>query len=397
VSATRSPEERAARAALSVLVEPGTPAAGRVFRDMLASGPAAVLSAISIGSDALDPDRRMFRRAPDVDGAAVLARGMAVNARFCCPGDSEWPSAVNILEVTLDASPRSGPPPLGLWIKGRADLAADTDRSVAVVGSRAATEYGVRVATELGAELAAAGWTVVSGAAYGIDAAAHRGALATGRTTVAVLACGVDTAYPSGHGGLLQRIAATGTVVSELPPGSRPSRSRFLARNRLIAAMTRGTVVVEAAVRSGALNTAGWALDVGRDILAVPGPVTSAMSAGCHNLVRQGAAILVTDAREVIDIVGDFGQRCRRRSVRRGAPVGHPRTHHARGTRGLAGPQCRWRRPGLPGHRAFGFGLHGRARRALGGRASALRSGGLAAGPARRCLTARERTRTVER
>jgi DNA processing protein len=307
VSATRSPEERAARAALSVLVEPGTPAAGRVFRDMLASGPAAVLSAISIGSDALDPDRRMFRRAPDVDGAAVLARGMAVNARFCCPGDSEWPSAVNILEVTLDASPRSGPPPLGLWIKGRADLAADTDRSVAVVGSRAATEYGVRVATELGAELAAAGWTVVSGAAYGIDAAAHRGALATGRTTVAVLACGVDTAYPSGHGGLLQRIAATGTVVSELPPGSRPSRSRFLARNRLIAAMTRGTVVVEAAVRSGALNTAGWALDVGRDILAVPGPVTSAMSAGCHNLVRQGAAILVTDAREVIDIVGDFG------------------------------------------------------------------------------------------
>jgi DNA processing protein len=307
VSATSSLDERTARAALSVLVEPGTPAAERVGREILASGPTAALSAIRSGSDALDPDRRMFRRAPDVDGTAVLARGVAVDARFCCPGDSEWPSAVNILEVTLDSSPRSGPPPLGLWIRGGADLAADTDRSVAVVGARAATEYGVRVATELGAELAAAGWTVVSGAAYGIDAAAHRGALAAGGTTVAVLACGVDTTYPSGHGGLLQRIAATGIVVSELPPGSRPSRSRFLARNRLIAAMTRGTVVVEAAVRSGALNTAGWALDVGRDILAVPGPVTSALSVGCHELVRKGAAALVTDAHEVIDIVGDLG------------------------------------------------------------------------------------------
>jgi DNA processing protein len=307
VSATVSRQERVARAALSVLVEPGTPAAVRVHREVLAQGPVAALSAISTGSDALDPDRRMFRRAPDVDGAAVLARGVAVHARFCCPSDSEWPSAVNVLEVTLDSGPRNGPPPLGLWLKGDADLAADTDRAVAVVGSRAATEYGVRVATELGAELSAVGWTVVSGAAYGIDAAAHRGALGTGGTTVAVLACGVDTTYPGGHGELLQRIAATGLVVSELPPGSRPSRSRFLARNRLIAAMTRGTVVVEAAVRSGALNTAGWALDVGRDILAVPGPVTSAMSAGCHDLVRKGAATLVTDAREVIDIVGDLG------------------------------------------------------------------------------------------
>ena len=307
MTATCSRDERATRAALSVLVEPGTPAAARVYREVLASGPAAAMRAVSTGSDALDPDRRMFRRASDVDGAALLARGVAVDARFCCPGDAEWPSVLDILEVTLDSSLRSGPPPLGLWIKGGADLAAYCDRSVAVVGSRAATEYGERVATELGAELSAAGWTVVSGAAYGIDAAAHRGALAAGGTTVAVLACGVDTAYPSGHDQLLRRIAATGFVVSELPPGSRPSRSRFLARNRLIAAMTRGTVVVEAAVRSGALNTAGWALDVGRDILAVPGPVTSALSAGCHDLVRKGAATLVTDAREVIDIVGDFG------------------------------------------------------------------------------------------
>ena len=305
---TSSPDERAARAALSVLVEPGTPAAEQVAREVLAAGPAAALAAIRTGSGPLDPDRRMFRRAPDVDGAAVLERGVAVGARFCCPGDAEWPVGLDTLEVTLDSSSRYGPPPLGLWIRGDTNLAGATDRSVAVVGSRAATDYGMRVAADLSADLAAAGWTVVSGAAYGIDAAAHRGALAVGGTTVAVLACGVDTAYPTGHGGLLHRVAETGIVVSELPPGSRPSRLRFLARNRLIAAMTRGTVVVEAAVRSGALNTAGWALDIGREILAVPGPVTSAMSAGCHNLVRKGVASLVTDAREVIDIVGELGK-----------------------------------------------------------------------------------------
>jgi DNA processing protein len=307
MTASCSPDERVARAALSVLVEPGTVGAARVARKVLAAGPAGALSAIRAGSDALDPERRMFRRAPDVDGAAVLDRGAAVGARFCCPDDAEWPAGLDTLEVTLDSGSRCGPPPLGLWIRGDNDLADVTDRSVAVVGSRAATEYGVRMAADLGADLATAGWTVVSGAAYGIDAAAHRGALAIGGTTVAVLACGVDTAYPTGHDGLLHRIADTGIVVSELPPGSWPSRPRFLARNRLIAAMTRGTVVVEAAVRSGALNTAGWALDIGRDILAVPGPVTSAMSAGCHDLIRKAAATLVTDAQEVIDIVGDLG------------------------------------------------------------------------------------------
>ena len=307
MTGTSSADERTARAALSVVVEPGTRGAEQVARELMAAGPVRALAAIKAGSDVLDPDRRMFRRAADVDGVAVLKRGVAVGARFCCPGDAEWPAGLDTLEVTLDSSTRYGPPPLGLWVRGDVDLADTTDRSVAVVGSRAATEYGLRVAADLGADLASAGWTVVSGAAYGIDAAAHRGALAIGGTTVAVLACGVDTAYPTGHGGLLHRIAETGIVVSELPPGSRPSRLRFLARNRLIAAMTRGTVVVEAAVRSGALNTAGWALDIGRDILAVPGPVTSAMSAGCHDLIRNGAATLVTDAREVIDMVGDLG------------------------------------------------------------------------------------------
>jgi DNA processing protein len=292
---------------LAALVEPGTPTAVPVAKQLLTVDPVSVLAAIRAGTDQLDPDRRMFRRAPDVDGAAVLRQGAAVGARFLCPGDAEWPAGVDTYLLTMDSGSRYGTPPLGLWVRGDPDIAVTTARSVAVVGSRAATEYGVRVAADLGADLAGAGWTVVSGAAYGIDAAAHRGALAMGGTTVAVLACGVDTAYPTGHGELLHRIAGTGLVVSELPPGSRPSRPRFLARNRLIAAMTRGTVVVEAAVRSGALNTAGWALDIGRDVLAVPGPVTSAMSAGCHDLIRKGAATLVTAACEVIDMVGDLG------------------------------------------------------------------------------------------
>ncbi len=307
MTAACSPDERVARAALCALVEPGTLAAVRVAHAVRESGPDAALALIRTGVEHLDPDLRLFRRAPEIDGAEVLRQGLAASAKFLCPGDAEWPGSVEILEFISDAGPRQGPPPLGLWVRGNSELAAVTERSVAVVGARAATEYGLRVAADLAADLATAGWTVVSGAAYGIDAAAHRGALAVGGTTVGVLACGVDTAYPSGHAGLLQRIADNGIVVSELPPGSRPSRLRFLARNRLIAAMTRGTVVVEAAVRSGALNTAGWALDVGRDVLAVPGPVTSAMSAGCHDLVRKGAATLVTDAREVIDMVGDLG------------------------------------------------------------------------------------------
>ena len=179
-------------------------------------------------------------------------------------------------------------------------------RSVAVVGARACTPYGEHVAAEIGAGLADRGWTVVSGGAYGIDAAAHRGALAVDAPTVAVLACGVDVAYPAAHDRLLATVRAVGVVVSELPPGARPTRRRFLDRNRVIAALARGTVVVEAAVRSGALNTAGHAEGLSRTVMAVPGPVTSATSAGCHELLRTRAAALVTDAADVLDQVGDL-------------------------------------------------------------------------------------------
>jgi DNA processing protein len=177
-----------------------------------------------------------------------------------------------------------------------------------VVGSRAATSYGLHVAGELGFALAEQQWAIVSGAAYGIDAAAHRGALAAPGPTVAVLACGADVAYPRSHEALLGRVAAEALIVSEAPPGGLPLRRRFLVRNRLIAALSGGTVVVEAGVRSGALSTARHARRLGRPVLAVPGPVTSGLSAGCHLLLRQWPeATLVTCADEVIEAVGPVG------------------------------------------------------------------------------------------
>jgi DNA processing protein len=180
-------------------------------------------------------------------------------------------------------------------------------RSAAVVGSRAASAYGVRVAVELAAGLADRGWSTVSGAAYGIDSGAHRGSLAAGGVTVAVLACGVDTAYPRGHQGLLDRICQEGVVVAELPLGAHPTRSRFLDRNRLIAALAPGTVIVEAAYRSGAANTARWARRMGRPVLGVPGPVDSPLSAGVHSQIRERGATLVCGAGEVVAELGTLG------------------------------------------------------------------------------------------
>ena len=178
---------------------------------------------------------------------------------------------------------------------------------MAIVGARASTDYGDHVSGSLAAGCVARGWSIVSGGAYGIDAAAHRGALAGGGTTVAVLASGIDRLYPAGHGGLLDEVAATGLLVSEAAPGCPPSRSRFLVRNRLIAALSQGTVVVEAALRSGSLNTARWARDLSRPLMGVPGPVTSMMSAGVHELLRQPETVLVTDADEVLELVSPIG------------------------------------------------------------------------------------------
>jgi DNA processing protein len=195
-----------------------------------------------------------------------------------------------------------------LWLRGHADLRFSCLRSVAIVGSRAATAYGCYVAAEFGASVAARGWSVVSGAAFGVDASAHRGALSvTDGVTIAVLACGVDVPYPAAHEELLDAIAAHGVIVSEWPPGRQVSRLRFLVRNRVIAALATGTLVVEAAERSGAVNTARNARDLNRRLMAVPGPITSEMSVGCHRVIRDWQATLVTTADEVIEELSPLG------------------------------------------------------------------------------------------
>ena len=182
------------------------------------------------------------------------------------------------------------------------------ERSVAIVGSRAATAYGNGVAADLAADLVEQGVTVVSGGAFGIDVAAHRGALAAGGPTVCVLANGVDVAYPPGHASIFETLAKDQLLVSELPPAAHPTRVRFLARNRLIAAMSKGTVVVEAALRSGARNTAGWALACGRPLMAVPGSVYSRASTAPHLMIRNGQAVLVTSPAEVLELISEMGQ-----------------------------------------------------------------------------------------
>ncbi|MDE0778827.1 MAG: DNA-processing protein DprA, partial [Nocardioides sp.] len=219
--------------------------------------------------------------------------------------DDEWPVQVGDLAGLAPLHERGGVP-IGLWVKGPVRL-SDIGRSLAVVGSRASTSYGAHVAGEMGAVAAMAGTVVVSGAAFGIDDAAHRGALSVDGPTVAVLACGADRVYPAAHRELIARIASSGAVVSEAAPGCAPQRIRFLARNRLIAALTRGTVVVEAATRSGALNTSTWAGRLNRVVMGVPGPVTSVSSTGVHEQLRTGAMSLVTSGSDVLELIGESG------------------------------------------------------------------------------------------
>jgi DNA processing protein len=231
-----------------------------------------------------------------------------MGGRLLTAADDEWPLLAFTAFAGVDAKQRPGAyPPLALWVAGPARLDEVAERAAAIVGTRASTAYGEHVAAELAAGLAERDVVVVSGGAYGIDGAAHRAALAAEGFTVAVLAGGVDVLYPSGHAALLQRIGEQGLIVSEYPPGLRPQRHRFLTRNRLVAALSGGTVVVEAGARSGAANTAAWAKALGRGLCAVPGPVTSSASVGCHALLR-GGATLVTRAEEVLEIVGRVGE-----------------------------------------------------------------------------------------
>ncbi len=247
--------------------------------------------------------RREIDRA--VEDLELLGRR---GGRLITPDDDEWPAlAFTAFGGPAVASRPQGRPPLALWVHGPARLDDAAQRAAAVVGTRAATSYGEHVAADLAVGLAERDVAVVSGGAYGIDGAAHRAALSVDGLTVAVLAGGIDIPYPAGHSALLHRIATDGLLVTEYPPGIRPARHRFLTRNRLVAAFAGASVVVEAGLRSGAANTAAWARALGRVVGAVPGPVTSSASGGCHALLRAGAEV-ITRAEDVVELVGRIGE-----------------------------------------------------------------------------------------
>lgn len=290
--------ERSARSYLSAVVLGPC----RAVADFVsAEGPVAAADAIRRGKAPREVIRRTQARAEFGDADKNVRRIAALSGRLCTPEDADWP-AWQLLP--FDAIDEAGPdhaPPLALWVVGSPALAPYLERAVAVVGTRAATSYGETVTAELVAGLVQAGWTVVSGGAYGIDASAHRSAVATAGSTVAVLAGGLDRPYPAGHGRLFRAIVdSTGLVISEYPPGTPPARHRFLARNRLLAALASASVVTEAGRRSGARNTVAWSRRLGKPTLAYPGPVTSAASVGTHHMISTGEARLVTCARDVL-------------------------------------------------------------------------------------------------
>jgi len=299
-------EERRARRALACVVEAGN---ARVAALVPKAGAEEVWRMLSASARSAPTDARddpWVRRAALLDLAAVEAAERRGGMRFLIPGDAEWPARIADLAHCPPVQDMGGVP-VGLWVRGSGSFADAVASSVAVVGSRASTPYGDRVASGLAADLVSEGVAVVSGGAYGIDAAAHRGALSEGGPTVAFLAGGVDEPYPRMNAGLLEEVARHGVLVSEYPPGAHPTRPRFLARNRLIAAASEGTVIVEAAARSGARNTVTWANCLGRPVMAVPGPIGNSTSFTPHRLIRAGEAMLVTSAEEIREQIRPLG------------------------------------------------------------------------------------------
>jgi len=303
-------DELFARAIWSVLVEPGDRVAGALIAAVgvvagahmvIDHASPAVLSTATRGEIDADAAREGLKRWSERLRAADVLRSLdsaaRCGARMLVPGDAQWPEGLDALGDS---------PPVLLWARGDCELLRRP--AVAIVGARAATGYGEHVAMELAAGLSARDVVVVSGGAYGIDGMAHRAALAGGGATIAVLAGGIDRLYPAGHEALLTRVAEHGLLLSEVPCGTPPTKWRFLQRNRLIAALAQATVVVEAGRRSGSLNTARHALGMGRPVGIVPGPITSAASAGCHAILRAEPVTCVTSTTEIMQLAfGDDG------------------------------------------------------------------------------------------
>ncbi|RJQ74376.1 DNA-protecting protein DprA [Pseudonocardiaceae bacterium YIM PH 21723] len=292
-------------AARAYLLRVAEPPASALWRFVADQGPIRAAELVRAGKVPVAVAKETDARRA-LDPHQDLRAATDCGARLLVPEDPDWPQWPLLVLEQRARWYRDMTPPLALWCKGPGDLDRLAVRAASIVGARAATGYGEQVATELGYDLADRGWTVISGAASGIDGAAHRGALSARGDTVAVLACGLDQDYPSSHAALLRQITATGLVISEYAPGVRPAKHRFLVRNRLIAALGGGTVVVEAGVRSGAANTAGTAHRLDRPVMAVPGPITSAMSLGCNTMLRAGYATAVSSCGEVIETIGGY-------------------------------------------------------------------------------------------
>lgn len=292
-------DERTARIALSHLVEPGDRVLGA---SVALRGPVEALHRLASDADPVTEDEQglLNRAQPRLGALQESDLELPDGIRAVTFGDPDWIPGVGDLGTAC---------PMVLYVKGKVGTLAnwEDNPAVAFVGSRASTAYGNHVAQDLVSTLAEERFTIVSGGAYGIDGEAHRAALGVGGKTVAFLAGGVDHMYPNGHQQLGMRIAEHGALISEMPPGSAPTKWRFLARNRLVAAASQATVVVEAGSRSGTINTASHAHLLGRPLGAVPGPITSAASAGCHHLINEYDAKMITSAADVRSLVGMEG------------------------------------------------------------------------------------------
>ena len=281
--------EQLARACLFSIVE-----GGHTFwcAEISTHGALAVYNKLLNGG--YDPVKyeKLITNLRETNGDKILSEIDKHYARLITPDDEDWPEQLNDLAA----------PPIGLILKG--NINALHQSSLAIVGTRNPTSYGARIAGEFAAGFADREWAIVSGGAYGIDSYAHKGALIAEGVTVAVVASGIDINYPAGNTRLFAEICESGAMVTEFMPGHKALPNRFLTRNRLIAALSKATLVVEAAFRSGSLRTARDAAEIFRPVMAIPGPITSPTSEGCHRLIGERAAEIVTSVADAVEFVG---------------------------------------------------------------------------------------------
>ena len=281
-------KERAQRLALFAAIEGGS---ALWSREITEQGVQSVYERIKSGGYDSIKHEGVIAKINVFESTPIFQSIEKCGAHFIIPGDEQWPLRVDELEC----------PPIGLIVKGNLEILSNP--SLAIVGTRNPTPYGVRIAGDFAAGFVDREWDIVSGGAYGIDSAAHRGALVAEGRTIAVIASGIDLQYPSGNTRLFEEICENGAIVTEVMPGVPALPHRFLIRNRIIAALSQATLVVEAAFRSGSLRTARDAAELMRPVMAIPGPINSPSSEGCHRLIGERAAELVTSVADAIELI----------------------------------------------------------------------------------------------